>query len=319
MMLQFRDVIEKPLAEVTTQDAMRFWKLVNTSAYEEATKIDIRGAVKRFLKFQFRDAAMLEFLPVGEYRVNSKRLNKHVLFTEDEISRMLHRAERQRDKALLSVLYETAARPQEIRDLKWADVNWELQEVRLYCTKTKKDRSLPVRDALEELQRWHEAWVLPEPEPADAVFPASYGPKIDRRQGISVTYINRVVKRLARLAGISRDVTTYLLRHTRLTQLRNSKKNKVDGLHWKLFAGHSPSSKMEERYVHLDNDDMKRAVIACAYSEETSDESDRPNAEKRFAELENQNRILASHFAEVVALLRDSRVKPTTPRLELTS
>ena len=37
---------------------------------------------------------------------------------------------RLRDKALLILLYETAARPQEIRDLRWGDINWQAEEVR---------------------------------------------------------------------------------------------------------------------------------------------------------------------------------------------
>ena len=99
-MLQFRDVIEKPFAEVTAQDAMRFWGLLNRSSYEERTKCDIKRAVKRFLKYQFKDLEMLEPLKIPKDRVNQARVNRNVLFTENELSLMLHRAERIRDKAL---------------------------------------------------------------------------------------------------------------------------------------------------------------------------------------------------------------------------
>ena len=49
-MLQFRDVIEKPLDEITKDDAVAFWALVNHSPHEANTKIMIRRTAKRFLK-----------------------------------------------------------------------------------------------------------------------------------------------------------------------------------------------------------------------------------------------------------------------------
>ncbi len=128
--LQFRDVIEKPLSDVTKQDAVRFWSLVNSAPYEERTRIDIKRAVKRFLKFHYHDLEMLEPLTIPKHRVNTHRVNKNMLFTEEEIKLMMHAAERIRDKALFVLLYESAARPQEVRDLRWQDINWNENEVR---------------------------------------------------------------------------------------------------------------------------------------------------------------------------------------------
>lgn len=51
----------------------------------------------------------------------------------------------------MAFLYESAERPQEVRDLKWQDVNWNAQEVQFYSTKTNQDRNLPLREALKQV------------------------------------------------------------------------------------------------------------------------------------------------------------------------
>lgn len=295
--LQFRDVVEKPLSAITKQDAIRFWGLVNSAPYEERTKIDIKRCVKRFLKFYYKDVELLELLKIKKHTINTHRVNKNMLFTEDEIKRMLHCAETLRDKALFVLLYESAGRPQEVSDLQWKDVNWGQAEVRFYSTKTRSDRSLPLEEALRHLKRWHEEWVFPDPTDDDYVFPSLKGISPDRTKSLSVTYINRIVKKLAKRAGITRSVNTYLLRHTRLTELHQKG---VQGSEWKLFAGHTPDSKMEATYIHLNNDDMKQTVISKVYKIKELSKDQKQSYEDRIVLLETQ-------LTEVLQHLKNSR------------
>ena len=156
-LLHFRDIVEKPLDQIIKEDAIGFWGLVRNAPYEEHTKIAIRKSVKRFLRWHYRDLDMIEALQIpSNYLVNRSRVNKSTLLTGNELKLMLHRAERLRDKTLLILLYETAARPQEVRDLKWSDISWEQQEVHLYSKKTTEDRDLPLSESLKHLKRWKE-------------------------------------------------------------------------------------------------------------------------------------------------------------------
>ncbi len=238
---------------------------------------------------------MLEPLKIGKQTINTHRLNKNMLFTEDEIKLMLHRAERIRDKALFVLLYESAARPQEVSDLKWQDINWQEQEVRFYSTKTNRDRSLPLREALKHLKRWHEEWVYPDPQPDDFVFPSVRGSRYIRNKPLSVTYINRIIKSLAKKAGVLHQVHTYLLRHTRLTELH---RKQVQGREWKMFAGHTDDSKMEATYIHLNDTDMKESVISKVYGIEELPRSKKQQYEERITRLERQLKEVMTHLQE---------------------
>lgn len=295
--LHFRDIVEKPLDEITKEEAIAFWGLIHSAPYEEHTKIAIRRSVKRFLKWHYRDLDMIEVLRVpANYLVNNKRVNKAALLSPDELRQMLHGAERLRDKALLTLLYETAARPQEVRELRWRDVKWEAEEVHLYSRKTKRDRTLPVKESLKHLKRWKAEWVYPDPQEADFIFPSLLRARSDRTKPISIAYINRVIKTLARRAGVPRPVNTYLLRHTRLTEIRRLG---IQGVEFNKFAGHTPGSKQEAVYVHLDNEDMKRSVLEKVYK--ISDE------EKKAEKYEDRITLLEQQLENVLAFLKDSR------------
>ncbi len=302
-LLHFRDIVEKPLDSISQADAIAFWGLVKNAPYEEHTKIEIRKVVRRFLKWHYRDLDMLEPLKVpSNYLVNKRRVNKSVLLTEQEIQNMLHGAERLRDKALLVLLYETAGRPQEIRDLRWGDISWQQKEIHLYSKKTNDDRDLPVHEAIKHLKRWKSEWAYSDPQESDYIFPSIIGSRPNRAKSISVSYINRIIKSLARKAGIERNVYPYLLRHTRLTELRC---RGVQGIEFNKFAGHQPGSKHENVYIHLDNNDMKQSIIQKVYGVHDLPESERDQYEKRIRQLEQQ----AEHTKQEFAALKEMNAR----------
>lgn len=70
---------------------------------------------------------------------------------------------------------------------------------------------------------------------------------------------------LAKKAGIKRRVNTYLLRHSRLTELY---KLGVKGIEHNKFAGHAPGSKHQNVYVHLDNNDLKQSLLKKVYGQD---------------------------------------------------
>ena len=147
---------------------------------------------------------------------------------------------------------------------------------------------------LKHLKRWRMEWIYPDPRGDDFIFPSIVGSRPDRTRPISVSYINRIIKNLARKAGVERTVNTYLLRHTRLTEVR---KRGVQGIEFNKFAGHTTGSKQEAVYVHLDNEDMKQSVIAKVYNIDEEDLSTKAY-EDRIAALEGQLQEVLSYLKE---------------------
>ena len=145
--------------------------------------------------------------------------------------------------------------------------------------------------------RWRDEWVFPDPQDDDFIFPSRHGPAPLRGKPLSVEYIDRVMGRAARLAGITRNVNTYLFRHTRLTEIR--KKGVVGKMH-NRFAGHADGSKQELVYDHMDNDDMKHDVLEKVYqmTDHTQNSELTPSQGSRIEELEAQVKALLMHIRE---------------------
>ncbi len=124
---------------------------------------------------------------------------------------------------------------------------------------------------------------------------------------ISVSYINRIIKSIAKKANIQRDVYQYLLMHTRLTEIR---KRGVQGIEFNTFAGHKAGSKRENVYVHIDNEDMKRTFLEKVYQVKELQATDREKYEARIQRLEQQ-------LQAVVKYLRKSRTVMTDVKQHL--
>ncbi len=127
-----------------------------------------------------------------------------------EVARMLARARSPKHRALLMLLYSAGLRVGEVVRLRPADLDAERGLVRVRSGKGNKDRyTLLARRAVEAVQIYvraypTETWLFP-------------GPRPDRH--LTTRSVQRVVKRAARAAGISKQVTSHTLRHSFATHL----------------------------------------------------------------------------------------------------
>ena len=264
-MLQIRDVIEKPFDEIDLQDVRTFLALLNRSGRANWTQTGIKIHLKKFLRWRFQDwntrFVELRDIKTTQKILNEERINESTLITPEELKCLLYAAGSLRDKALLMVMYESAARPQELRLLKWRDVRFlddGITEITLYSRKTTSSRTVFVKDATMHLRRWSEEYATPHRSPDDYVFPSL------NRPGKPLTRcgLNSWLLRLADRAGLDRRLYPYLFRHTRLTELWRLMQ---DILVHRKFAGHSKDSSMTSVYVHLSTADVKDSILRKVY------------------------------------------------------
>lgn len=268
-LLQFIDIVEKPLNKITKTDAEEFWKIVNHDTLREIhTKNQIRMVVKRFLKWYYKDLEMIENLHTQKHLVNSKRFNKTSLIKKEEIEKLLRTANNFRDKAIITLLYESAGRPEEVRKLKWADIDFMNKQVKLYSSKTKQARVIPIDISISRLEEWKQDYFFPSVKDIDYIFPSH----VNREQPLTESFFTQLIKRLCIKAKIKK-ITPYDFRRARLTELYIDKK--VSDLVHRKFAGHTPDSKMTAIYVKMDESDMQETIkglydVKLSPEEETS-------------------------------------------------
>jgi len=162
-----------------------------------------------------------------------KRLPKFI--TYDELNKLLENAENYRDKLIIKFLFYTGVRVSELTKIKKNDIIFEEGFVKVYG-KGGKERIVPVpKDLLNELKDYVNKINT------ENIFPLS------SRQA------ERIIKNIAKKAGISKKVTPHVLRHSLATTLLS---RGVDIRYIQEILGHS-SLNITQIYTHVVPNQLK--------------------------------------------------------------
>lgn len=113
-------------------------------------------------------------------------------------------------RVMLSLIYSAGLRSQEVRNLKWSDIDFDRKVIHIRKTKYNKDRYVPLSELMVRgLHRYREAC-----SPKNYVFNGkSIGSKLSPRG------VQWAMKEAVKNAGITKEVTVHSLRHSYATHL----------------------------------------------------------------------------------------------------
>jgi integrase/recombinase XerD len=213
-------------------------------------------AVKSFLRFLAQENVLLLDVGGGVDLPKKPQTLPRVL-SEEEVVRLLESPDAAtlrgiRDRALLEVLYCTAARSSEVGSFLLADVDWELPALHIRLGKGQKDRCVPLGEEalawLEEyLARVRPAWLRHSEE--WHLFLTSQGRPLTR------SALADIVKTYTRPLGW-REVTAHTLRHSAATHMLRRGANVR---HLQQMLGHS-SLQTTSHYTQVDLKDLQKAL-----------------------------------------------------------
>ena len=211
------------------------------------------AAVRSFYRFLVR-RGVVERNPARETR-GPRRAQKLVSFLPiDEATalvdaRALGGAARDRDVAILEVLYATGLRVSELTGLDVEAVDRTERTVRV-LGKGRKERIVPYGAAAAKAL---ERYLAPRPAARGPLFMNARGGRLTDRS------VRNVVRRAARSAGVVRRVTPHTLRHTFATHLLDAG---ADLRAIQELLGHSRLS-TTQRYTHVGTDQLMRIYDAA--------------------------------------------------------
>lgn len=284
---------------------------MNRSDYAASTKQKFKAAVKKFYRIENggEHPQKVDFFTLSDGDKPSS-VSRDDLFTEDELKRLFQNFSNTRDRAFTMVLYESAARPGELLSRNIGDFTSNAKGDFIYLEGLKgtpdrtnqlvrsgrtvrewlaqhplggemgdiKDPSAPLWVKTEQ-QACSQCDELPYNHDDDA---CTYEPNLADRVKYGGFY--RRYKRACEKADIPENKQRpYNLRHTRLTEVATfmgyEQLNK--------FAGWKPGSDRAKVYVHLNNDDVNKAIRE-EYGLSTGTEDDQ-GQECPFCGVENQS------------------------------
>lgn len=279
----------------TEQELKRLIAALHRSDYAETTKHTMKCAVKKFYKLENggRDQPeKTKFFTLTTTKATS--VTREDLFTADERTALFRAFSTTRDRALTMVLYESAARPGELLSRNLADVtaNAKGDFISLEGLKNTPDRTNQLIRAGRPLREWlaqhpfggslgdvenpsAPLWVKTEQQacthcgeiPQHHDDACDYAPDLADRLPYDA-YVRRFKQACDRADIPETKRRPYNLRHTRLTEVATfmgyEQLNK--------FAGWKPGSNRAKVYVHLNNDDVNRAIREHYGLDEDDDE-----------------------------------------------
>ena len=257
-------LIKKPFKEWDKEDVKEVVKHIHyKEEWDEHTKKDYKASLRKFFKW-LRDTEdypeevrWIKTNPPGNYK---RRLPEEIL-TEDEIRKMYETADNPRDRALVSVIYQTGCRVGEILSLKLKHVQADEYGIVLSVNGKTGQRRVRIIET-SPLVKWLEVHPFKD-NPESALWLTKYG-RSRRISEDNVKYfpldyagIRDMLKDLAKRCGIKKRVNPHSIRHARCTHMAS----KLTEAQMKEYFGWVQGSKMASVYVHLSGRDVDEAIL----------------------------------------------------------
>lgn len=197
------------------------------------------------IKFYYTKVVFCDRVMIDKLQRPRKGRRLPRVLSMSEVQRMLMALDNVKHKCMLYTLYSSGMRCNEIVALTVDDLLWDREQIFVRAAKGKKDRyvqfsvwtRMVMKDYIDAYQPQH--WVF---EGAD------------KRTNYSSSSIRKVVKKAARKAGITKSVTTHMLRHSYATHIMD---HGLDVRFIQTLLGHN-DVKTTMIYTHVTNKSLKK-------------------------------------------------------------
>jgi site-specific recombinase XerD len=208
-------------------------------SYSNKSRSTIRS-VYFALKFFYENVLNEKFnekLPLAK-----KNLKLPVVLSRGEISKMMEATNNIKHRLVLMFLYYAGLRLDEVRNLKWQDIDFDRDIIHIKTAKGEKERVVFLHPKLKEMLEIYGI------NKQGLVFRSQRDRKYNKRT------IQQIVKNAAKKAGIKKKVTPHTLRHSFATHLLEAG---ADIRYIQQLLGHK-SLRTTQIYTHVANKDIKK-------------------------------------------------------------
>jgi site-specific recombinase XerD len=219
------------------------------------------ASLKTFFKFLMKERYFEEgSLPILFHRPKQLRRLPEFLSAE-EIDALLSANEREpdtplrdRNRAIIDLLFSSGMRVGELAALNFEHVSWELAEMRILGKGDRERIAFASQRAFKALQEYVARWAeLGESQPQ------AESPLFLNRDGtrLNVRSIRRLLTALGEVAQLNKPMHPHVFRHSFATHLLN---NGVDLRFVQELLGHA-SIRSTQIYTHVSTERLKRAYL----------------------------------------------------------
>ena len=245
-----------PFDKAGKKDIVKVVRKIEMEDYSEWTKKDYKIVIKRFYKWLNGNDE--EYPDKVKWIKTTFRKNKHKipedLITKQELEKMIRAANHSRDRALVSLLYESGFRMGEVLNLRIKDIKFDEIGAKIIGNGKTGMRKIRLISSVPYLTAWVEHH--PFRDEPDAPLWVKIG-ATSKDEIICYNNARKIIKTLAEKANIKKRIYPHLFRHSRATELAIH----LTDAQMDQYFGWAQGSNMPSTYVHLSGSDLEGSIL----------------------------------------------------------
>lgn len=259
--------MDKDLESAGKDDLVSLVQRIEGMGYSEWTKHDYKVALKKFYRWLNggKEPERVRWMKITVK--NQRRKLPEELLTEGEVEDMIRAADHPRDRALVSLLYESGARIGELASLKVKHIFFDRYGAKIVVKGKTGMRRLRIISSSPRLASWLE--VHPNGDDPEAHLWVGIGTR-NKNKLLSHNSISHLLSRLAKSAEIKKRVHPHLFRHSRATHLSRH----LTEAQMNQIFGWVQGSDMPSTYIHMSGRDTDDALLKLHGLKRESDEDE---------------------------------------------
>jgi len=265
---KFQDVIKEDIISYINHLKSKVTITKNTRKEGlKSSSIDfVKMRLKRFYLWLNNDEEYPECVDWIEFKKSYKKLFPEDILSEEEIKKMIKSAGSLRNRAIISVLYESGLRVSEFLSIRLEDVVPDEYGVKVRVDGKTGKRIIRLVNSVPDL----EEWLRIHPSKSDtSAYLWTRSNRISTQLHYSGLYgILIFIAKKARIVdsnGKAKKIFPHLFRHSRASFLAS----KIPESHLRNFMGWTEDSNMIKTYVHLSSDKIDEVVLSKVYGQRT--------------------------------------------------
>jgi integrase/recombinase XerD len=241
----------KNFMEVNKEDIITYLSDLERSKYSTYTKKDYKVVLKRFFHFLGKGELVKDVKTT--IKENRKKLPEEIL-TQAEVKKMIEAADHPRNRVIIAVLYEGGLRIGELASLKIKNIAFDEYGAVLKVRGKTGERMVRVVGSASLISQWLQ--MHPRRDDKEAPLWVNLSSNY-KKEGITYQGIRQNLKRIAEKAGVEKNITPHIFRHSRATHLARH----LTEAEMNVYFGWVQGSDMPATYVHLSGRDVDDKIL----------------------------------------------------------
>lgn len=251
--------LDKPFEETTREDLVRFLSEASETHKLEAVRF-VRSFIRRFYTlllspYDEKPPDLVSWIKTSKPRAtHTKPLP---VLKPDDVRAMIIATKGLRDRAIVSVLYESGARISELMGLSLSDVAFDDYGARITVDGKTGVRRVRLIQSVPDLRNWvnaHPFRTLPK-APLFVRHNIRHAPRPLMQAGVRF-----ILADAAKRAGVEKRVNPHSFRKARATELSQ----RLTPSELSIYHGWVQGSAMPQVYIHLTGDDVEKKLLQQA-------------------------------------------------------